>query len=268
MKKDKDYFGIYINNKVPKLNENGKKYYNEYNGNIKLEFEGKAYILKQSGEIKEELKNNSKFKKEGKHTIKFINNKKKIYYINIEIKKHILYVLFFILLLGMMSMLIPLGFNEEYNKNQRIVELTDLDIDLQGNKYVFDINYKNTDFQSIEFTDKVSKKDIIYPGANGFFYIQISTKDGNKDMNYIMQIKEEKNKPENLKFEMNGNIYNSMTELADSINGVIQKDTNEIIKIEWFWDYETSKNDIIDTNDGQNLDTYKVLMRMIGNERK
>ena len=261
MKKEK-YYGIYINNKIPKIKDN--KNINKYNGSITPKFEGKAYILKENCEKKEKLENNTKFKKEGKHTIQFINNNKQIYYIDIEIKKHIFYVLFFILMLILSAAIMVITFNQDCIKEYKVSEFGSFDVELEGFKYVFDINYENTDFKNISLTDKVTEKNIIYPGSYGYFYIEISTKNGNQDMIYNMQIQDEISKPQNLKFEVNGKVYNSMKELANSINGIIDKNDTKILKIKWFWEYDTEENDIVDTNDGENLDTYKVLMRMTG----
>ena len=45
MKKE-EYYGIYINKKIPKIKDN--KNINKYNGSITPKFEGKAYILKEN----------------------------------------------------------------------------------------------------------------------------------------------------------------------------------------------------------------------------
>lgn len=139
MKENKEYYGIYLNGKIPKTIDNEKDKYNKYNGSVKLEFEGKAYLIDNKGNTKEELKNNSKLKKEGKHTIKLINTKNDIYYINIKIRKLGLICLFFI------AFLIILGsifiFNKDCIKQYSISEFSSFEIDLKGIKYVFDIGY-------------------------------------------------------------------------------------------------------------------------------
>ena len=134
-----NYYGIYINKKIPKLKDN--KNVNKYNGYIKPKFEGKAYIFKENIEEKEELENNSKYKKEGKYTIQFISENKKIYYIDIEIKKHRLYVLFFILMLILSALIMVITFNQDCIKEYRLSEFGSFNVDLEGLKYVFDINY-------------------------------------------------------------------------------------------------------------------------------
>lgn len=138
-------------------------------------------------------------------------------------------------------------------------------IDLEGIKYVFDISYKDTEFKNIELTNKVSENNLIYPGACGEFYILISTKNGNKDMTYTMQVKDEKNKHKNLKFETEGIVYNSMKELSQNINGTISKNDTKKLKIKWFWEYETN-DDAVDTGDGANIENYSFLIKMTGME--
>lgn len=263
MQEKKNYYGIYINNKVPKI-KNEDNQYNKYYRSIKIKFEGKAFILKDHNE-QEEIKSPYNCKKEGKSTIKFINSKNEIYYINVKIKKLCLVWPFFIAFLIMLGTIIFFCKNNTDMK-YKIDEVLNYDLELEGVKYIFDINYENENFQSIELTDKVTNKKIVYPGSYGSFYIIISTKNGNKDMNYLMQIQEETRKPSNLKFKVNNEIYNSIGELAKNINGTIPKASKEIIKIDWFWEYET-KDDITDTEDGINIRNYRFLMRMIGNEK-
>lgn len=85
MKNSENYYGIYINDKIPKLKKDEKEEYNKYFGNVKLKFEGKAFIIEDEKE--NELQNNEKIKKSGKHKIKFINQKNEIFYIDILIRK-------------------------------------------------------------------------------------------------------------------------------------------------------------------------------------
>ena len=82
-------------------------------------------------------------------------------------------------------------------------------------------------------------------------------------MFYTMKVREEKNKPTNLKFEIDGKVYDSMQELAKNVKGSIDKNSHKVLKIKWFWDYET-EDDTIDTEDGRNIETYKVYINIIG----
>ena len=62
-------------------------------------------------------------------------------------------------------------------------------------------------------------------------------------------------------------IYNSIYELAQDINGNILQNSNKIIKIEWFWEYD-NLDDESDTKDGMFSENYNFLVRMIGTENK
>lgn len=265
MKERNKYFGLYINKKIPKIkNKDNNNDINRYYKNIKLEFEGKAFIVDKKGNEKEELKTGEKYKKEGKHTIKLINENEKVYYVDIKIQKLYLILLFFVILFIICSSMY-LCFNKKFSTRYSKDETLNFNIDLEGIKYVFDIGYENESFQNIKLTDSVSKKSMIYPGANGYINIIISTKKGNKNMSYKMQVKEEVNKPKNLKFKIYSKTYDSFEELSKNINGQIPKNSIENLKIEWFWDYE-NYDDITDTKDGINIKNYSVLFKMVGTD--
>lgn len=260
-KKKIEYFGIHINNKIPKLDNKENKYYKD----VKFEFDGEAYILdKNNSDINERIENGDKINKKGKYIVKFTNSKLETYYIKIK-RSRVGLIIFIFLLLGIILGSINCIFNNKGIDNPKniINQVIDYNIELEGIKYVFNVSFKNQEFKSIELTDKVSDNKFIYPGSSGFFYIEINTKNGNKDMFYTMKVREEKNKPTNLKFEIDGKVYDSMQELAKNVNGSIDKDSHKILKIKWFWEYET-EDDITDTEDGKNIETYKVYINMIG----
>lgn len=224
------YLGIYINNKIPKLNTEKTKY-NKYFNSIKVDFLGKATIIDaQNNRIN--IENNQTFNKKGKYIIEFINDNGEKYFFNVEIKKITIYTFIIVLFLFLIFLI---NFNNLNLLNQRMInEFTDINIDFKGIKYVFDVNYANTEFKEVKLTDTINEKATIYPGSEGYFFIQISTKNGNKDMQYNMEIINEFNKPQNLKFEYNNKIYESMSDLSKDINGTILKDKEKKIKIRWF----------------------------------
>lgn len=261
---NQEFYGIYINKKIPMLKDN--KSLNKYYGFIKPKFEGKAYIIENCKE-KQELKSNHIYRKKGKHTIKYINSKHENYFIDIEIKSYGILWLFLFLLILLILAIFQINTPDNTN-NYNILETIDFDVNLDGNKYVFDINYGDTNYKDVNLSSNSKDTKYIYPGSSGFFYIKISTKNGNKDMSYSMQIKDEQNKPQFLKFEVDGKTYDSMEELSKHINGTMKKGTTKVLKINWFWNYENENGDQVDTNDGEILDTYKVLMRIIGNAKE
>lgn len=261
-KANNKYFGIYINNKIPKLENKENKYYYC----IKTKFEGKAFILDDNKkDIKEELENGKRFNKKGKYIIKFISKDNKMYYINIKIIKLWILWLFLFAFLFLLGLIFYLSNNNIPKSNYSIQESTSYEMEMQGLKYVFDVKYKNNEFQSIKLTDKVSSEKMIYPGSYGSFYIVINTKNGNKDIIYKLKIIEETDKPRNLKFKIYDKTYDSFTKLAEDINGRILKNDIKTLKIDWFWNYETD-DDNIDTIDGINFENYRVLLTMIGTE--
>lgn len=269
MEKEK-YYGIYINGKIPK-ESNKNNELNYYHSKIKLKFKGKAYIVKENNKL-EELKNNSTYKISGKHTIKFINKNKEVYFINISIKKYYFLIFFFIAFLILLYAL--LSGSQNFISNSKIYDDLYYDIDFNNdnnivdNRYVFNISFENTDFKTLSLNKNVKDDKYIYPGSEGYFYIQISTERGNKDMFYFMQVENEYEKPNNLKFEIDGKVFNSMKELSESVNGDIKENTNKMLTIRWFWDYESEDGDFFDTSDGENLENYKVLMRIIGKAKE
>lgn len=112
-------------------------------------------------------------------------------------------MLFFIALFTIVGSIF-LCFNKNIDKQYLINETVNFDIDLEGIKYIFNINYENENFQSIRLTNNVRKRNLIYPGSSGYINILISTEKGNKDMTDTMKVKEETSKPKNLKFKAYG----------------------------------------------------------------
>ena len=260
MKKNNKYFGILLNNRIPKTEKEKNKYYK----NVRLKFEGKAFIVKNNSTIEKELKNGEILKKDGQYLIKFINNQNETSFINIEIKKIIL-ILVLLLALIIFSLLYFFKFEPIFIDKQLIFDSLKYDYELKGDTFVFNINYGNNEYKKVELFDKMSNSSKIYPGSSGFFYIYINTLGGNKDINYKMEVEEELNKPQFLKYELNGKIYNSIKELSNDVVGNIKENNNKVIKINWFWEYESS-HDIQDTNEGLSNNNYSFLMRMIGIE--
>ena len=60
------------------------------------------------------------------------------------------------------------------------------------------------------------KENKIAPGTNGDFTIVVDATGSEVDLDYKVELIEETNKPQNLKFSYNGNIYNSLSELISS----------------------------------------------------
>ena len=135
-----------------------------------------------------------------------------------------------------------------------------------SNKYNIEFDLKKGNYKenfSSEF--KEIKVDNIAPGTEGNINIKISN--SNKNIKYILKFKEEKNKPQNMKFYYGEKQYNSLIELNNFLNGKIKKEEKIEIQIKYIWNYETGnnnyeieKNDEIDKLDNNKIFEFKVLL--------
>lgn len=255
---------IKLNNQIPKLNNE----LNKYHKNISLKFKGKVFLVGDNLNKIKELKNDDKIKKNGYYILKFIDEDNNIYFIKLKLCKYT--ILYFILLLTLIIFPLLYFLMSKTNTNinrQMLFDSLNYEYKFIGDRYVFNFNYGDENYKKVELYDKTTNTTKIHPGTSGQFYIKLNTVGGNKDIIYQMQVKEEVNKPTNLKFILNNKIYNSIYELAQDINGNILQNSNKIIKIEWFWEYD-NLDDESDTKDGMFSENYNFLVRMIGTENK
>ena len=95
MKKKQEYYGIYFNDDIPKIDK-----VNKYSKEVDLKFEGEAYLIEHDDEGKprrvKKFENGDKLKNEKDYDIEFINTKNEIYNLQVRIETS---YLFFILLL-------------------------------------------------------------------------------------------------------------------------------------------------------------------------
>ena len=121
------------------------------------------------------------------------------------------------------------------------------------------------------------KENRIAPGTNGDFTIVIDAVGSEVDIDYKVELLEETNKPQNLKFSCNGNIYNSLSELISSediFSGTIEYLDSEMKKeilVEWEWPYESYNTegillDDIDMQDGENISNYEFTLKITGTQ--
>ena len=271
------YFGIKVNNEIPKVYK-----VNKYKKNVELNFKGTAYLIeyKDDNIEKTELKDLHKFKKNGKYRVEFINTKEECYIINIEIKKSFLFILllfiavFFCLF---MLFLFPSTFNRNYNRYWKDTIYSLIDVDKE-NIYEFDVSFFDRNLtKEIKLDDtlnkKIVKKNKICPGVSGSFAIVISTKESNVDMNYEIEFKDlTQEKPKNLVFKIRGDNlqYSSLQDLEKRLKGLINRRNTTKVIIDWEWPYESktdvSLGDKVDTLEGETLNTYKFLINVQGTE--
>ena len=79
-------------------------------------------------------------------------------------------------------------------------------------------------------------------------------------MNYVVDFRNETNKPDNLKFKYKNVVFDKIEDYEDVFKGTINADdTNKVrtLTVEWEWLYETetrdttiSENDKVDTENG------------------
>ena len=121
------------------------------------------------------------------------------------------------------------------------------------------------------------KENRIAPGTNGDFTIVVDATGSEVDLDYKVELLEETNKPQNLKFSYNGNIYNSLSELISSeeiFEGKISYEDENMKKeilVEWEWPYESYDEkgnilDDIDMLDGENITNYEFTLKIYGTQ--
>lgn len=121
------------------------------------------------------------------------------------------------------------------------------------------------------------KGERIAPGTNGDFTIVVDATGTEVDLDYKVELVEETNKPQNLKFSYNGTVYNSLSELIGAeevFEGKISHSDENMKKeifVEWEWPYETYNEqgvllDEVDMQDGENIDNYEFTLKINGTQ--
>lgn len=113
------------------------------------------------------------------------------------------------------------------------------------------------------------------PGTEGAFAINIDATGISTGVNYSVEFKNIINKPTNLYFKINDDIYYDFDSLQNALSGSIYPyDTNKTrnIIINWAWDYETNRNgsteynDEIDTKEGKDAKTFSFDITVTGTQ--
>lgn len=136
----------------------------------------------------------------------------------------------------------------------------------KNNQIIFNVSDEKSKEKSINLLDTVNKvyiKEKVAPGTKGSFIIRIKT---NKDIKYRLYFQSENDKPKNLVFNVynNANYYKSLEEISNEMYGMVRKNEEKILPINWKWEYEMSKaNDIEDTEDGKKIAHYKFRILML-----
>ena len=147
-------------------------------------------------------------------------------------------------------------------------------------EYNFDVDFESISSTDINLTDTVSAeavaKNKIAPGVSGSFAIIINSQKSSVDMDYSVKFEDiVKEKPTNMSFKIRdtGKECSTLQELENELKGRLAKNTKEKIIIDWEWKYETGdnndsiiENDLLDTNEGENLESYKFKIIVDGEE--
>lgn len=284
MKKEEKYFGIKLNNDIPKLDK-----INEYSKEVELKFIGTAYLVKRKDDKieKTKIENYYKLDKENDYEIEFTNNKNETYMIKVRIKKSYLFLILLFLLAFLLGIILSRPMNNQdsiFNRFYDFINISILELDINNKEenpiieYAFDVTFKNTISEEIELQDTIRNemsaksvaKNKIAPGISGSFAILISTKKSMVDMKYNISFEDITNeKPHNLLFRVRGHSeeFSSLQELEKYLTGISKKHTQSTIIVDWRWGYETDElQDLIDTKDGKSLENYKFIINVKGEE--
>ena len=135
-------------------------------------------------------------------------------------------------------------------------------------QFTFDVEFKNTKFKDINLYETIDQKTLVYekiaPGTAGNFDIILNS---NQKLNYMIQFESKNEKPLNLKFylSVDETKYDTLEELDDILTGVVSKNEEKVICINWEWCYENDKeNNIRDTNYAKEIREYNFLIYVQG----
>lgn len=100
----------------------------------------------------------------------------------------------------------------------------------------------------------------LHHGTSGSFDLVIDCSESEVGVNYVVDFRNETNKPDNLKFKYKNVVFDKIEDYEDVFKGTINADdTNKVrtLTVEWEWLYETetrdttiSENDKVDTENG------------------
>ena len=291
MKDKEEYYGILLNDKIPILDD--KK--NKFDKKVKVCFCGKAYLLekKDKGQIERiEIQNNYELTKERDYVIEFYNNKNRRYVIQVRIESSYFFLIILLFIFGFIMGLAlcrpntvgnsPLAkFLDYINWSVIGVNISDDEVmELPEDRYEFDVSFENLSSNDISLSGTTSGKAVaknkIAPGVSGSFAIIVSTKNSTVDMKYNVNFQDVTNeKPLHMSFKIRGNDreYASLQEVQEDLGGLIKKKSQKTIVIDWKWNYENgdsessiNESDLIDTNEGKILQSYKFKILVNGEE--
>ncbi len=187
-------------------------------------------------------------------------------------------ILIIIVILIIIIFLFQMQKNQNFNRQEELIffklfsfhqeeiDSTFIAEEVENPVYDFQVDYQNIDFKDIYLTDTIKQNTVrqekIAPGTEGDFTILLKS---NKKINYRIQFKSTKEKPENLYFQIKGSDrkYKNLEDLEENLQGDLIG--NKRITIHWKWEYEGKKEENRqDTKDGQTIVKYQFTIFAIG----
>ena len=148
-------------------------------------------------------------------------------------------------------------------------------------KWSFTVNNKTEEIQKINLFESnidTNHESRLAPGTSGSFTIFLDAADSEVDLEYHINSVEEINKPHNLKFIFKEKEYETFKQMEEVLSGTISVDEKEktrTFQINWEWKYETGnteeeiiKNDLLDTEDMNNIKRYNFVICVSGEQIK
>lgn len=146
-------------------------------------------------------------------------------------------------------------------------------------KWDFKVNGQTSSMQTINLLDTYKEETLvngrIAPGTEGSFDLVIDAGQSEVGINYSVDLSDNNNKPDNLKFKL-GNIWvDDINQLESTLSGIINaNDSNRTrtLTVDWKWDYETgdeteiNENDQVDTADGIEASNYAINVVVTGTQ--
>jgi len=143
----------------------------------------------------------------------------------------------------------------------------------------FKVNNATEEFATIKLADTYDESTLINgkiaPGTSGSFDLVIDATDAEVGVKYVVDFKDETNKPTNLKFSYEGQELDEIEDFEQFFTDTIDADDQDKVRtltINWEWLYETGStneiaaNDEIDTEDGLNALDYSFDVVVTGTQ--
>ena len=168
-------------------------------------------------------------------------------------------------------------------QNSHCQETTSLIIESEApiSIWSFTVNNKKEEIQKINLfqsNNENSNESRLAPGTSGSFQIILDASNTQVDLKYNIFSIEESNKPHNLKYIFDEKEYDSFKQMEEILSGTIstnEENKTRTFQINWEWKYETGntkeeiyKNDLLDTEDMNNISQYNFTICVSGEQVK